>query len=99
MPRRYERDGHTQYVAQGFSWPCFFLSSLWALWRGNWTAFWAYMALYVLSFSTALAGSLAGHDLTRLCSLAGTLYHLIVCFFANSWLEEALRARRWKLTP
>lgn len=36
---RYERDGRAQYVGQGFNWFCFFFSWLWALWRGNWTAF------------------------------------------------------------
>lgn len=96
--KRFERDGRFEYVEEGFSWFCFFFSSLWALWRGNWTVLWAYLGLYALSFGAGFASVMVGHDVTGATMFAGVVYHVVVSSLANGWLEGELLDRGWKLS-
>jgi hypothetical protein len=73
-------------VKEGFSWPAFVFTALWALWHGMWLAF---IVLVVAGIALDFAVQLVAAD--NVSSLAiGLGYALFVGFGANDW-------RRWTL--
>jgi hypothetical protein len=79
-------------VEEGFNWPAFLFTGLWALWHRLWRAF----VIMVGAFA-ALEGTLylAGADPVT-SAAAGIAYGLIVGFGANDWRRAALDRQGWR---
>jgi len=79
-------------VKEGFSWPAFVFTGLWALWHRLWRVF----VIMTAGFA-ALEGAvyLAGADPITVAA-AGLAYGLIVGFGANDWRRAGLARRGWR---
>ena len=82
----------TVLVKEGFNWPAFFLTFLWALWQRMW-----------LTAALILAAQLAGGVLSAWLHLADVAelalslgIMLIVGFSANDWRRRSLARRRYE---
>lgn len=86
-PRRRDPDRDVVLVKEGFCWPAFFFSVIWAIWKGLWGIALLFLVLEIalgLMFDLLLVGPLAQVALGLLLSLG-------IGFFAND-------LRRWTLT-
>ncbi len=79
-------------VKEGFCWPAFFLTVLWALWHRLWRAFVLLLAV-VLGLEAALYFA-AADDITTTAARLG--YALIVGFGANDWHCHGLFLRDYR---
>ncbi len=76
-------------VKEGFCWPAFLLSVVWALWHRMW---WVAAGLFAVSAILGSAGALLGLD--PLSDAAISLaFALIIGFFANDMRRWALERR------
>lgn len=86
-PRRRDPDRDVVLVKEGFCWPAFFFSVIWAIWNGLWLISLLFLVVEIalgLFFDVFHVGPLAQVALGLLLSLA-------IGFFAND-------LRRWTLT-
>ncbi len=85
--RRRDPDRNVVLVKEGFCWPAFFFSAIWAIWKGLWLVAVLFVVLEIalgLVFDVFLIDPLTQAALALLLSLA-------IGFFAND-------LRRWTLT-
>ncbi|MBT3358037.1 MAG: DUF2628 domain-containing protein [Rhodospirillales bacterium] len=76
-------------IKEGFCWPAFLLSALWALWHRMW---WVAAGLVVVSVAIGSAGALLGLDPLSDAALS-LATALIVGFFANDMRRLVLERR------
>ena len=79
-------------VKEGFNWPAFAFTGLWALWHRLWRVFVIMAAVFA-----ALEGALyfAGAD-PATAAAAGLAYGAIVGFGANDWRRAGLARSGWR---
>ena len=91
----HQRSADLLLVKEGFSWPAFFFSALWALWHRMW------LTAVLLAAAAAAVGALAEN--LRLHSVAETALSLGVMLFvgfgANDWLRRSLWRRGYAEGP
>lgn len=89
-------EDETVFVKEGFAWPAFFFTGLWAFWHRMWG-----MGVLLLAGGLALDGSLAflGADpLVHGTALAS--YLIFIGLFANDWRRRWLARRGYEfLSP
>lgn len=79
-------------VKEGFCWPAFFLTVLWALWHKLWRAF---VLMLVIGLGLEAVLYFAGaDDVTATAARLG--YSLIVGFGANDWRRHGLFVRGYR---
>ncbi len=85
-------DGIAVVVKEGFNWPAFLFTGLWALWHRLWRLFVIMAVLFA-----ALEGAIyfAGAD-PATAAAAGLAYGLIIGFGANDWRRAGLARRGWR---
>ncbi len=85
-------DGDAVAVREGFNWPAFMFTGLWALWHRLWRVF----VIMAVVFA-ALEGAIyfAGADPTT-AAAAALGYGLIIGFGANDWRRAGLARRGWR---
>ena len=85
-------EGDTLVVREGFCWPAFVFTGLWALWHRLWRVFVIMMVVFA-----ALEGAiyLAGADPIT-AAAAGPAFGVIVGFGANDWRRDGLARRGWR---
>ncbi|MET4701892.1 hypothetical protein ABIE65_004941 [Constrictibacter sp. MBR-5] len=78
-------------VKDGFCWPAFFLTFVWALWHRMWLT-----AVLLLAGSLAVGagGELAGLSQTAQAAL-GLGFSIFIGTSANDWRRASLRRRGW----
>lgn len=94
----YIRDGLTESVKQGWSWPAFFFAPLWALTKGLW--------LHALAFVAAVYGVLllifSYSDLIPAANVIPGLFTIALWFLfgvrGNKWRERRLLSKGYTLT-
>jgi len=79
-------------VLEGFNWPAFLFTGIWALWHRLWRAF-----VIMMAVGLALEGALylSGAD-TVTSTAAGLAYGLLIGFGANDWRRAALDRQGWR---
>lgn len=82
-------DREAVLVKEGFSWPAFVLTLVWALWHGMWLTG---ILILVLGSAVQAAGALVGLDPWSQ-SVLGLGFGVIVGFGANDWRRSALARR------
>lgn len=85
------RDGAV-HVKQGFSWPAFFLGSLWALSHGLWPLLPPFLFADMIAFILLDAAVRSGDGLLLAAALA-LLFASVRGYFGNRWIVEGLRRR------
>ena len=86
-------------VKQGFSWPAFFLGSLWAAAKKMWVPEFLYMGAVdiILWFLTGYAEARDSEALALLGLVSLITYAVVRGKYGNKWLSSSLA--RWGYTP
>ncbi|MFQ5972119.1 MAG: DUF2628 domain-containing protein [Alphaproteobacteria bacterium] len=82
-------DGEAILVKEGFSWPAFLFTVLWAVWHLMWVP-----AALILAVALAIGGVVAVLGLDVASQSALQLgYQVLIGFLANDWRRHQLRRR------
>ena len=85
-----------QAVKQGWCWPAFFFSCIWAMVAKMWgIGFGLLIAFFVLGFALGLSG--AGDGADALINVASIAANIVFGFNGNSWREKNLLSRGFEL--
>ena len=88
--------GVVQAVKQGWCWPAFFFSFIWAMVAKMWgIGFGVLIALLVLGIALGL--SEAGDGADALINVASIVANIVFGFNGNSWREKDLLSRGFEL--
>ena len=96
------RQGESEAVKQGWSWPAFFFGAIWALVKKLWLAGFGFLALFItLGIMEGYIGTTSGQDaadhfgmLTSLLSLGVSITFGLK---GNAWRESNLTSRNFAL--